>query len=352
MKSTMKKALSLALILAMVLTLVACQSPGSTSGNGGASSGGSSAGQQSGGNSGGEPLLITIGTGTVGGGWYSMGGALANVLTEHMPNASVTSIATNASLENMSMLQADKLEIAMANTDVVYQSARGLNGYAAYEGMNTLCMMDEIYLTVFVADNSGIQSFKDLKGKRLGTGTAGSGLYLMVEAILNEYGWTYDDVQPYQASTSQQCDALKDGNIDACCFLMTGKSGASSTVVELTSTFDCHMIPVDDEQIKSLNSKAPYYLDDYIPANWVESNPEPVHTFGLNTQMLVREDMDEQVAYDLIKTIMEHMDDLTDIHSAFKVMTKDSVANGMSVPLHPGAERYLKEIGATIAYLD
>lgn len=299
-----------------------------------------------------DPTLITIGTGTVGGGWFSMGGALANVLTERMPNASVTSIATNASLENMSMLESGKLEIGMANTDVVYQSARGLNGYKEYKGLNTLCMMDEIYLTVFVADDSGIESFKDLKGKRLGTGTAGSGLYLMVEAILNEYGWTYDDVEPYQASTSQQCDALKDGNIDACCFLMTGKSGASATVVELTSTFDCHMIPIDDEQIKSLSAKAPYYLDDYIAGNWVSSNPEPLHTFGLNTQMLVREDMDEETAYNLIKTIMENMDELTEIHPAFKVMTKDAIANGLAVPLHPGAEKYLKEIGATISYLD
>lgn len=339
-----KRILAFALALVLALSLVACgenkapaQTPSATPEKAPNTS---------------QPILVTIGTGTVGGGWYSMGGALANVLTEKMPNASVTSIATNASLENMSMLEGGKLEIGMANTDVVYQSARGLNGYQQYDSLCTLCMMDEIYLTVFVADNSDIKSFKDLKGKRLGTGTAGSGLYLMVEAILNEYGWTYDDVQPYQASTSQQCDALKDGNIDACCFLMTGKSGASSTVVELTSTFKCHMIPIDDEVLTSLSSKAPYYLDDYIAGGWVSSNPEPLHTFGLNTQMLVREDMDEQVAYDLIKTIMENMDELTSIHSAFKVMTKDAVANGLAVPLHPGAEKYLKEIGATISYLD
>ena len=133
---------------------------------------------------------------------------------------------------------------------------------------------------------------------------------------------------------------------------MTGKSGASSSVVELTSTFKCHMIPVDAEQIASLHAKAPYYLDDYIPAGWLSSNPEAVHTFGLNTQMLVREDMDEQLAYDLTKCIMEHIEDLTTIHPAFKVMTKDAVANGLAIPLHPGAERYLKEIGATIEYLD
>lgn len=347
MEMNMKKMLALVLAGAMSLSLAACESSNTTSPNTSGSSSNSNATSTSK-----SPILITIGTGTVGGGWYSMGGALANVLTEYMPNASVTSIATNASLENMSMLQANKLEIGMANTDVVYQSYYGLNDYAKYEDLNTLCMMDEIYLTLLVAKDSGIESFADMKGKRLGTGTAGSGLYLMVEAILGAYGWTYDDVVPYQASTAQQGDALKDGNIDAACFLMTGRSGASASIVEMVSTFDCHLIPFDDEQIKALNEACPYYLDDYIPGGWVESNSEPVHTFGVNTQMLVRSDMDEQVAYDLIKTIVEHLDGLTAIHPAFSVMTDDYIASGMSLPLHPGAERYLKEIGAEISYLE
>lgn len=332
-----RRIVALLLALSCIFTLAACngnQESGSASGSG-------------------SSQLLTIGTATTGGGWFPMGGALASVLTKYMPNTTVTAIATNASLENLTSLEGKNLELGMANSDVVYQRLKGINGYDPFqEELATLFMMDEIYVTVVVPTNSPYKTFKDLKGKKVGTGTAGSGFYFMVEAILESYGWTYDDIIPYQASNGDQADALKDGNIDAYCVLTPGKYGPSAGFVELMTTFDCRLLPFDEEQLTELPKEKPFYNGSEIPAGWYEGLEEAVPTFSVNTQLCVRADMDEELAYEITKTVFEHVDELAEVHPNWGGLTLDLGCTNMILPAHPGAQRYYEEQGKTVTYLE
>lgn len=339
-----RRIMSVILALSMAMCLVSCNSNSPSPGASSSASGNTGST---------ETRLLTIGTATTGGGWYPMGGALAKILTSYMPNANVTAIATNASLENLSSLESSKLEIGMANSDVVYQRLHAINGYEAYKAdLATLFMMDEIYVTVVVPSKSPCKTFQDLKGKKVGTGTAGSGFYYMVEAILNSYGWTYDDIIPYQASNGDQAEALKDGNIDAYCVLTPGKYGPSAGFVELMTTFDCRLLPFDDEQLESLPAEKPFYNASAIPAGWYDGLEEDVPTFSVNTQVCVRADMDEQTAYEITKAVFEHVDELAEIHPNWGGLTLDLGCTNMILPAHPGAEKYYTEQGKTVTYLD
>lgn len=294
--------------------------------------------------------LITIGTATVGGAWYPMGGALANVISSYVPNTKATATPTAATIENLSSMKAKKMEIGICTADVPYQVYRGIKGMEKDENLRSLVMSDSTFVGIIVKKNSGINSFTDLKGKKMGTGIAGSATYFIVEEVLKGHGMTYDDVQPYKGGNAQQAQALKDGNIDA--FIMTIPcGGASPAVVELATTADIKFIPIAKDVLEKINTANPYYTIGEIPVGYIKGLDKPVPTLSIGTVIAIRQDLPEDLVYNITKAMFEHKNELDAIQPQWKLTTKETAAKNIPMPLHPGAEKYYKEAGFPISIL-
>lgn len=294
---------------------------------------------------------VSIGTATVGGAWYSMGGALANVLSKHMSNVKANAAPTGASIENLKSIQQGKMEIGFATTDIPYSMYRGINNLEENKSFRALFNNDLIYLALIVTEKSPVRKFTDIKGKKLGTGVPGSSNYIIVEEVLKAHGMTYNDVKPFPAGVSQQTTALKDGNIDMFAYVVAGTGGAAPAIVELTTTEKVRFIPLDRKILEKINKTKPYYLIREIPVGWAKGITKPVAALAVGTTVCIKSDLPDDFVYQIAKTIFEQKKELDAIHPQWKMTNKETVAVDLPVPLHPGAEKYYKEIGAPISYL-
>ena len=294
---------------------------------------------------------VGIGTATVGGAWYSMGGALANVLSKSIPNVKANAAPTGASIENLESIRQGKMEIGFATTDIPYSMYRGINNLAENKSFRALLNNDLIYLAIIVLEKSPIKKFTDIKGKKLGTGVPGSSNYIIVEEVLKAHGMTYNDVKPFPAGVSQQTTALKDGNVDMFAYVVAGTGGAAPAIVELTTTEKVRFIPLDRKILEKINKEKPYYLIREIAPGWAKGIDKPVPVLAVGTTVCIKSDLPDDFVYQIAKTIFEQKKELDSIHPQWKMTTKETVAIDLPVPLHPGAEKYYKEIGAPISYL-
>ena len=237
--------------------------------------------------------LLTIGTSTVGGAWYPMGGALANVISSYVPNAKASATPSAATIENLTLVRSGKMEIGMATADIPYQQYHGLAGLEKDESLRTLTMFSNNIICILVKDGSPVHSIEDLKGKKLGVGVQGSSAYTIAVAILKAHGIDIEkDVDQYQGGISQQTEALKDGNIDA--FMMTfPQGGAAPGLIELDTTEKIRFIDMDMEKLKEVNAESPCYTIGQIPAGYVDSLKEPVNTLVIGCVFMVKDTMDD-----------------------------------------------------------
>lgn len=294
--------------------------------------------------------LLTIGTATVGGAWYPMGGGLANVISNYVPNAKANATPSGASVENLNAIKNDKMQLGFSTSDIAYQMYNGI-GYDKNQSFKSLVMNDYIYLALIVKKDSPIQKFTDIKGKKLGTGVAGSSNYQIVETVLKAHGMTYDDVKPYPSGVSQQCEALKNGNIDMFAYVVSGTGGAAPAIVELTTTTDVRFIALDNAIMDKISQEKPYYVNMEIPAGWAKGVDKPIRVLGVGSVIAVKADLPDDLVYNIMKVMFEKKNELDAIHPQWKLTNKDTVAQNLPAPLHPGAEKYCKEIGAAISYL-
>jgi len=296
------------------------------------------------------PTLITIGTATVGGAWYPMGGGLANVISNYVPNTKANAIPTGSSIENLTSIKNKKMEIGFATSDIPYQMYRGQN-MEENKSFKSLANNDYIYLALIVKKDSPINKFTDIKGKKMGTGVPGSSTYVIVEEVLKQHGMTYNDVKPYPSGVAQQASALKDGNLDMFAYVVSGSGGAAPAIVELATTADIKIIGIDEKILAKISQGKPYYLNSQIKAGWVKGVDKPIKALAVGTTICIKADMPDEIVYNICKAMFEHKNELDAIHPQWKRSTKETVAIDLPVPLHPGAEKYYKEIGAPIKYI-
>ncbi|HPX96544.1 MAG TPA: TAXI family TRAP transporter solute-binding subunit, partial [Thermotogota bacterium] len=189
----------------------------------------------------------------------------------------------------------------------------------------------------------GINTIADLKGKRVSVGDAGSGVEANTIQILEAYGMTFKDINVQNLSFAESASALKDRKIDA--FFVT--AGIPTTaIVELASTNAVKVLPVDVEKASTLINNFPFYVNYIIPANTYKNQTEPVNTVAVKATFIVRADLPLDTVYNITKAIFEGQAEIAEAHAKGKEFNLQEAVKGVSVPFHPGAEKYFREVGA------
>lgn len=290
--------------------------------------------------SGGETTYLTFASGSVGGAYYPLGGGIADILSG-LEGVQCTSEATGASIENGRLVASGESQLGFMMGDAAHKAAYGIEPFDDKLPLKALFNMYTAPEHIVTLKSSGIKTIEDLKGKRVSVDAPGSGCEVMAKEILNAHGITYDDFKVANLTQTEAGEALKDGNIDA---LFWNFAYPGAVVMDVTSVREIEMIPVSDDMLDTLTDKFAYYVKDKIPGATYKGVEEDVAVLAVGNVVVVKDDMDEDLAYEITKALFENIPKLASGHPAANQMTPE-MGSKTPIDLHPGAARYFKEVG-------
>jgi TRAP transporter TAXI family solute receptor len=290
---------------------------------------------------------LSIATGGTGGVYFPYGGGLAEVINNHVEGATASAEVTGASVENAALISRGDSDLALALADTVYQA---FHGEGAFEGrqIDELRALASIYpnaVQIVTLADSGITSIEDLRGQRVSVGAPGSGTEVSAQTLLAANGITYDDFTPERLNFNETADALRDGDIVAG-FWSVGPP--TSSIMNLATTRSISIIALTEEQIAAAIEVEPTFAPYTLRAGTYDGMDEGVLTISTPNVLIVHADMDEDLAYNITKAMFENVDELIAIHPAANDTTVEFTIDSTPIPFHPGALRYLEEVGASV----
>jgi len=292
-----------------------------------------------------------MGTGGTGGVYYIMGGGIAKILSKYMPNTEVTVEVTGGSADNCKLLRAGKADLGIAHTDVCFDAMAGIGKFGTGRPedkvpMRALAGLYTNVMQIVTAKDSPIKSVADMKGKRVSTGSPGSGTEIKTERVLEAFNIDPNkDIKRERLGATESVNAFKDRKLDA--FFWEGGL-PTSALLDLASTPGIsikilHCI----EALPKMDKKYPgCYFPSVIPKGTYPTIDYDVQTIGVTNILFASEKTDPTLTYNIVKTIYEHIrPDLAAVHKEAEKMTLQTMVQGVGIPFHPGARKFYVEKG-------
>jgi len=295
----------------------------------------------------GGTMRLSIATGNTGGVYYPYGGGLARVISQSVPHVDATAEVTNASVDNLKLIQLGKADIAFVLTDTLDDAIRGRGPFAKSPvKARTLAVLYPNYTHVATIEGKNISRLADLRGRVVSTGSPGSGTEVIAFRLLRAAGLDPDrDIRKQGLSVNASVDAIKDGKIDA--FFWSGGLPTAS-LLDLASTINvtAKLVPNDDvlPTLQSMYTPGLYFRL-VIPHGTYAGVTSDIGVVGVANALIVADTMNDDLAYELTKVLFDKQQDLAAIHPEAKKLSVDTATQGSPAPFHPGAIRYYQERG-------
>jgi TRAP transporter TAXI family solute receptor len=287
---------------------------------------------------------VRMATGGSAGTYYAFGSAVGQILTEKT-KIPITIQSTGASKANVQLIDAGEVELAIVQNDVMDYAWRGVDLFSG-EKTNSFSTVAALYAEVcqVVANPaSGISTIADLKGKNVSVGDAGSGTEFNARQILEAYGVGFEDIGKQNLSFAASADALRDNKIDAF-FCVAG--APTPAIIDLATSKDVVVLDVDDAHAAQLIQKYPFYTQFPIDGGSYRGQANAVKTVAVKATIIASNKLAENTVYQLTKNLFESKAQIEAAHVKGQELSTSYAVEGISVPFHPGAEKYLREIGA------
>ena len=293
---------------------------------------------------------ISIGTGGVNGVYYPTGGAICFLVNQikGVDRIRCQIKSTAGSIFNLHAIHNGEVDLAVVQSDWQYHAYNGTSPRFKledkYTELRSLFSVHAEPFTVLAREDANINSFEDIKGKRVNFGGVKSGQRATMEMLLDLYGWQYSDfIKIGSLPPSEQAQALCDKKVDVIVYVV---GHPNSSIKEATSACQTKLVNVMGPKLDKLVADHIYYHTAVIPGGIYRGSPEDTYTFGVGATVVTTADFSEHVVYELVKAVFENHDIFTQLHPAFKGLTKENMMSQyLSSPLHPGAIRYYKEVG-------
>lgn len=295
-----------------------------------------------------KDVRLSVATGGTGGVYYPLGGGMANVISKYIPYAEATAEVTAASVDNCLLVGNKKADMALIMADVGWDAHKGQGKFKGSLPIRTLAVLYPNTMHIVTLEGKGIESVADLKGKRVSTGSPGSGTEVKGLRVLEAYGLNPDkDMTRDRLGASESAGAIKDGKIDAY-FWDGGVPTASITDLGATPGVKLKLVNHGDAVARMREKYGPLYVKSTIPAKSYPGQDQQVDTAVVWNLLICNVDMKEQVAYDIVKTLFEKKPDLIAVHKMAENLQFENQVDGSPIQYHPGALRYFKEKGIDI----
>ncbi len=288
---------------------------------------------------------VTMMTGPQGGVWVPLGGALKNMWEKAVPGLQITS-TPGAGIANVLGVNSGKAQIGFGNSSSTVDGVAGRPPYK--EATTKVCQLGNIYpqyFQVVALSNAKVNSFADIKGKSVVTQPRGNTAELLTAQVLKLNNMDYQALSKvsFQASYTDAVSLMKDGHAQV---FTLGTTAPASSVMDLSSARDVELVPVDDNTMNALKKVNAGYNRLIIKAGTYPKQTKDVPAIGYLTHIVVGCDMNEKTVYEMTKTMASNIPAMTAINKAIAELTPKMMAADIGVPLHPGAARYYKEVGA------
>ncbi|TFJ94191.1 TAXI family TRAP transporter solute-binding subunit [Lentibacillus salicampi] len=328
----MKKKLVFISLFLMLVLLAACGDSDSAEGT-----------DESGdGDGGGESLVF--GTGGTSGTYYPIGGALKPIFEESDQVGNVTVESTGASVANIQNMQDGLNQMTIIMSDVAYDALEGTGQFEGSQAdVQALAGMYQNVVQVVAMADSGIETIKDLEGKRVGVGKVGSGVEQSAQKVLEAIDLTYDDLSKVtHTGYADSVQEMKNGTLDAAFFT----SGVpNSSITDLKQQNEMVFVEIKDDVAATLMDTYPFYKEFTIPAGdeAMYNLDQEVNTVGIQNMITVSPDLSEDLVYDLTKRYYDYLDSDEVSISALNQLPREDIAKDLVAPLHPGAKKFYEE---------
>ena len=286
---------------------------------------------------------VTILTGAPGGASHALGVALSQVYAKAIVNVKATAQVAKTPSEGLASLDAGRAELAFAPSDLIEAAWRG-DEEAGFRSplrkLRGLSATYDNYVQIVARADSGIRTVADLKGKRVSVGIPRSTTELNARAIFRAAGLSYRDLAKVEyLPFGQSAELMKDRKLDAT--LQSAVVGATS-IRDLASAVKIVVVTVPRELLVKAGES---YKAATIPANTYPGQTSDVATAAISYFLVTQGDVRDELAYDMTKALYDNLDALAAANAAAKTIQRHNAIAGMRIPLHPGAERYYREVG-------
>lgn len=290
-----------------------------------------------------------MGTGSTGGTYFALGGAMANAINNKLADLSVTITAqsTGASVENMNLLNAGEMDLGIAMNNVAANAHEGIGAFSApVTNVRAIGVVyNEVYQIVANA-KTGAKNVEDLKGLKIAVGPAGSGTVGLSEKVFAAAGLDINkDIQPQSDSFGDAATKMQDGHIDAACNVL---AVPASSIVEMTTSMDLSYINISDQILTEIQKDAPYFTRKVIAAGTYPDQKEDCNTITCKAVLYCRADLDDETVYQITKAFYESGDEIAAAHATGKEVQLEGCLDGVTTPIHPGAAKYYEEMGMKV----
>src|SRR5438105_2355589 len=293
---------------------------------------------------------ISIATGGTGGVYYPLGGGMAAMLSKYVPGIQATAEVTGGSVANLQLIATGKPYLGMTMADATLDAYKGEDKFKGKPvPVRTLMIMYPNRMHVVTIEGTGINSMKDLKGKRVSTGSGGSATEVMAFRVIEAAGLDKDkDLRRERLGVAESVNAIKDRKIDA--FFWVGGL-PTAAVTDLANTPGVKIKLVDHaEAVAAMNKKyGNLYVTDVISKDIYRGMDKDNRSATVNNLLVAHENMDDKTAYTIVKAVFEHRSELIAVHKeAENIKLENQKKDASPVPWHPGAMKYFGEKGINL----
>ena len=294
-----------------------------------------------------DKIFLTLASGSPGGAYYPLGGGMSVVVQKTVEGFRCAAESTGASVENSRLVGSGDSDMGMVMGSVGYNASQGKAPFEKKYDIVALFQMYPAPQHLVTTAQSRIKTIADLKGKKVSIDVPGSGCSTMAKIILEEAGFDLaKDLTIANLSQTESVQALKDGVIDAVFFNF---AYPGSAVMDLAATRDIVLVPMDQKLADKIIKKYPYYVKIVIPGKTYAKVDYDVLCMGDSNVMIANRKMKDDVAYKIVKAIYSNVKEgqyaLINVHPVAAQLTPQNAVNS-PLPLHPGAAKYFKEVGA------
>ncbi len=287
--------------------------------------------------------FINVLTGGTSGVYYPLGVALSEIYAGAIEGSRTQVQATKASVENLNLLQQGKGEIAFTLGDALALGWAG-DTEAGFPGkldkLRGIAAIYPNYIQIVASKDSGVASLADLKGKSLSVGAPKSGTELNARAIFAAAGMSYADLGKTEyLPFAESVELIKNRQLDAT--LQSAGLGVAS-IRDLATSLPINVVAVPADVVGKIGAP---YVAVTIPAGTYDGQADDVSTAAVGNFLVTHDGVSEETAYKMTKALFENLDKMAAAHAAAKAIKVEDALTGMPIPLHPGAERYYREVG-------
>ena len=292
--------------------------------------------------------LISFFTPPAGGGAYITGAGIVSVTNKYLSDIELVHEATTGTMDIVRRMMQKETEkqdaFGIFGCVDAWRAYKGEGEYAGkpFTDLRAVVFNMATDLYFVVPANSPIKSYADAKGKRIAMGGPGSTVANTAFFLLEQCGVEKKGFNPYYFGYKETVEGLQDGSLDGG-FVAGGYPIASYS--ELASRNSVRIVPVDEKMLKKITAEHAYYYATVVKAGSYKGLEQDVPILGFATAVWTYKEVSNDTVYRFLKNLFDHRQEYYEIHTAAKDMQPETATKGITVPFHPGAEKYLKEMG-------